>query len=111
MKVPTAELLGQGQRHLILVIDGVSQEGDQLAPGALNLKNIDIWKQWNVYEDLSAHPQRERDDGRLLDTDYTEETSRPDLWTQQPPGKKTLLLGIIYTHYKGSLQKKSAQKS
>ena len=42
VKVPTAKLLGQGQRHLILVIDGVSQEGDQLAPGALNLKNIDI---------------------------------------------------------------------
>ena len=48
---PAAQEVGEGadcraaqqsQRHLILVIDGVSQEGDQLAPGALNLKNIDI---------------------------------------------------------------------
>ena len=25
------------------------------------------------FEDLSAHPQSQSDDGRLLDTDYTEE--------------------------------------
>ena len=46
--VEGAELLGQGQRYLVLVIDSVSQEGEQLAPGALNLKNINMWKQWNV---------------------------------------------------------------
>ena len=33
-----AELLGEGQEHLVLIVDGVCQEGDQLTPGALNLK-------------------------------------------------------------------------
>ncbi len=31
-----AQLLGEGQQHLILVVDGVGQEWDQLGPGALH---------------------------------------------------------------------------
>jgi hypothetical protein len=31
-----AQLLGEGQQHLVLVVDGLGQEGDQLGPRALH---------------------------------------------------------------------------
>ena len=31
-----AQLLGEGQQHLVLVVDGVGQERDQLGPGTLD---------------------------------------------------------------------------
>ena len=43
-----AQLLRQRQQHLVLVIDGVGEEGDQLGPRPLN-------------------PQRQGDGGELLD--------------------------------------------
>ena len=30
----SSQLLGQSQKHLVLVVDGVRQEGDQLGPAA-----------------------------------------------------------------------------
>ena len=60
-----AELLGEGQEHLVLIVDGVCQEGDQLAPGALNLKMLSLTK-YRLSE-IPAHPQSQCDGGELLD--------------------------------------------
>ena len=56
-----AQLLGEGEEHLVLVIDRVRQEGDQLRPRPADLFTIET----SIYLPLDA--EGEGDGGQLLD--------------------------------------------